>query len=58
VHLRVGDGGHSWPGDDTGRSGASKETRPVGPASGLAEPTSFSMDATTEVWSFVSGHRL
>jgi polyhydroxybutyrate depolymerase len=60
VHLRVGDGGHTWPGDDTGRSGNSGETRAgqSGAGSGAAEPTSFSMDATTEVWSFVSEHRL
>lgn len=58
VHLRVGDGGHTWPGDDTGRSGDNGETRSVGSSSSSSEPTSFSMDATNEVWSFVSEHRL
>lgn len=50
VHLRVGDGGHTWPGDDTGTSGRM--------ASDRAEATSYSLDATTEVWAFVSAHRL
>jgi polyhydroxybutyrate depolymerase len=49
VHLRVGDGGHSWPGDASGKSGA---------ASGSAEATSYSLDASTEVWDFLSGHHL
>ncbi|AHW63278.1 Secreted esterase B [Corynebacterium glyciniphilum AJ 3170] len=49
VHLRVGDGGHTWPGDASGASGA---------ASDSAEATSYSLDATTEVWSFLSGHQL
>ncbi|HIW91408.1 MAG TPA: prolyl oligopeptidase family serine peptidase [Candidatus Corynebacterium avicola] len=49
VHLRVGDGGHSWPGDASGASGA---------ASSSAEATSYSLNATTEVWEFLSGHRL
>lgn len=49
VHLRVGDGGHTWPGDASGESGA---------ASDSAEVTSYSLDATTEVWSFLSGHQL
>lgn len=49
VHLRVGDGGHTWPGDDSGESGADSAT---------AEVTSYSLDASTEVWSFLSGHRL
>lgn len=49
VHLRVGDGGHRWPGDASGTSGA---------ASGSAESTSYSLNATTEVWDFLSNHRL
>lgn len=49
VHLRVGDGGHTWPGDASGESGA---------ASDSAEVTSYSLDATTEVWTFLSGHHL
>ncbi|MEJ6549362.1 MULTISPECIES: alpha/beta hydrolase family esterase [unclassified Corynebacterium] len=49
VHLRVGDGGHTWPGDASGKSGA---------ASDSAEATSYSLDATTEVWAFLSGHHL
>lgn len=53
VHLRVEDGGHTWPGDDTGASGGAD-----GPASDAAEATSFSLDASTEVWAFVSAHRL
>lgn len=56
VHLRVGDGGHTWPGDRTGTSGGAEAgTRE---ASDAAEATSFSLDATTEVWAFVSAHRL
>ena len=49
VHLRVGDGGHRWPGDASGTSGA---------ASSSAESTSYSLNATTEVWDFLSNHRL
>ena len=54
VHLRVGDGGHTWPGDSTGTSGGAER----GAASDTAEATSYSLDATTEVWAFVSSHRL
>lgn len=54
VHLRVGDGGHTWPGDSTGTSGGAEH----GAASDTAEATSYSLDATTEVWAFVSAHRL
>lgn len=54
VHLRVGDGGHTWPGDSTGTSGGAEGAA----ASDTAEATSYSLDATTEVWAFVSSHRL
>lgn len=56
VHLRVGDGGHTWPGDRTGTSGGAEAGTRA--ASDAAEATSFSLDASTEVWSFVSSHRL
>lgn len=49
VHLRVGDGGHTWPGDASGESGA---------ASSSAEATSYSLDATNEAWDFLSRQRL
>ncbi len=56
VHLRVGDGGHTWPGDATGASAV--VDRGPAAASDAAEVTSYSLDATTEVWAFVSAHRL
>lgn len=57
VHLRVGDGGHTWPGDATGTSGGA-EAGSTRAASNAARATSYSLDATTEVWAFVSSHRL
>lgn len=56
VHLRVGDGGHTWPGDSTGTSGGAEPG--ARQASDTAEATSYSLDATGEVWAFVRAHQL
>jgi len=58
VHLRVGDGGHTWPGDSTGTSGGAESAHRAIAASDRAETTSYSLDATNEVWAFVSAHQL